>query len=849
MFKKNKKSHTNSKEQHNNDLNETGDYNSGELSLDDEDEDNEVLSLDDEDEDNEELSLDDEDEDNEELSLDDEDEDNEELSLDDENEDNEELSLDDENEDNEELSLDDENEDNEELSLDDEDEDNEELSLDDEDEDNEELSLDDEDEDNEELSLDDEDEDNEEISLDDEDEDNEELSLDDENEDNEELSLDDEDEDNEELSLDDEDEDNEELSLDDEDEDNEEISLDDEDEDNEELSLDDEDKDNEELSLDDEDEDNCTKDNNTKKSIENKKTVKNTNLKNKKHNLQSEKNVEILLLEQGLISQDQLNLAYKIKKEKKSNNMIGAMLVELGFITGSILSNALSSQDSENTDISDITPANIDFELIKIIPKDIAKRYKILPITMRKNTLYLATTDIYDITIMDKVKKYLPTNHTVKPVYVLESEIIEIIEQYYGYDMSIDGIFKEIESSNNLDEKKVQKLAENNSYTSPTVRLVDAILMDAIKKRTSDIHFEPEKDFIRLRYRIDGRLLQILSFHKEYWSAVVVRIKIMATMNIAETRIPQDGAIEYQISGKEIDLRVATQPTVYGENIVLRILDKKHSLVSMDKLGYSKNNQNLIKKMLKKPEGIIIVTGPTGSGKTTTLYSMLNHINSINVNIMTLEDPVEYRLPIIRQTNVTSNMGFASGVRSVMRQDPDIVFVGEVRDDETATSAIRLASTGHQVFTTLHTNDAIGAINRLLDIGIKQHMLSGSLICIIAQRLVRKLCDKCKIPYNANAEDCKILGLKSSVKIYKHNGCDECMNLGYSGRIAISEILPVDKIIDEMLSLGNFTRNQMVQHAKTIGFIPMNLDGILKVIKGVTDIDEIIRVIDMTDRL
>ncbi|RYE18906.1 MAG: type II/IV secretion system protein, partial [Sphingobacteriaceae bacterium] len=334
------------------------------------------------------------------------------------------------------------------------------------------------------------------------------------------------------------------------------------------------------------------------------------------------------------------------------------------------------------------------------------------------------------------------------------------------------------------------------------------------------------------------------------WPAIAVRIKIISNINIAETRIPQDGRITYNVAGKEIDFRVATQPTIHGENIVMRILDKKKSLVPLSHLGFSEENVRLLTKMLKRPEGIIIVTGPTGSGKTTTLYSVLNYINSIEKNIMTLEDPVEYQLPLIRQSNIKENSGmsFIDGIKSLMRQDPDIIFVGEVRDESTANMALRAAMTGHQVFTTLHTNDALGAIPRLIDIGVKPTLLSGSLICIVAQRLARKLCEYCRIPSPAGEEESRILDVTEGTTIYRKAGCDKCSQKGYKGRVAISEILAVDRTLDEMIALSA-TRKVMMEHLKSQGFKQMIDDGISKVLKGIISIDELISNIDVTIRL
>lgn len=554
------------------------------------------------------------------------------------------------------------------------------------------------------------------------------------------------------------------------------------------------------------------------------------------------------LLNKGLISKDQLETALKEQRSQPSKKrMLGAILIEMGFITEGALGEVLT--ESSGVKMFDIRKAALDPKLIKQVPKEVALRYKATPVSIDGDTVRVAITDIYNILAIDQIRRYFPSNLKVAPVYAPESELLEVIDQYYGYETSISGILKEIETG--VGEEN-QLSGEVEGYVNPTVRLVDAILVDAIKKNASDLHFEPEGNFVRLRYRIDGKLVQVRSFHKDYWAAIVVRIKIMSKMNIAETRNPQDGRTSYYVLGRDIDFRVATHPTIFGENIVMRILDKQKALMPLEKLGFTRENDELLRKLLKRPEGIIIVTGPTGSGKTTTLYSILSFINSVDVNIMTLENPVEYQLPMLRQSDIKEDKGmdFVSGIKSLMRQDPDIIFVGEVRDEATANMAMRAAMTGHRVFTTLHTNDAVGAIPRLIDIGIPPHLLAGSLICVVAQRLMRKLCSHCKESGPADVNEARLLGLDPAKKtvIYRHKGCEECFGTGYRGRVATQEIFPVDKGLDELISTGA-TRKAMIAHALEKGFIPMVQDGISKVLAGVTDLDELIRTVDMTDRL
>lgn len=552
------------------------------------------------------------------------------------------------------------------------------------------------------------------------------------------------------------------------------------------------------------------------------------------------------LLNSGLISNDQLETALREQtSNSKKKKMIGEILVEMGFITESTLAEILTDNNGKRFNIKN---AVLDPKLIRQIPKEAAQRYKAVPISIENGSIILAINDVYNIIAIDQIGNYFPSSLKITPVYASEADIIEIIDQYHGYETSIGGILREIESGINQDKSKLS--GEVEGYVNPTVRLVDAILIDSIKRGASDIHFEPEGSFLRLRYRVDGKLQQIRSFHKDYWPAVAVRIKIMSHMNIAEVRKPQDGRTSYTVMGREIDFRVATHPTVHGENVVMRVLDKQKALMPIASLGLSKPNERLLLKLLKRPEGIVIVTGPTGSGKTTTLYSVLSFINSVDVNIMTLENPVEYQLPMLRQTSISEDkgLGFAEGVKSLMRQDPDIIFVGEVRDEETASMAMRAAMTGHKVFTTLHTNDAVGAIPRLVDIGIKPYLLAGALVCVVAQRLMRKICAHCRKPVRATEEEMRILRVKEACSLYKAVGCDKCFGQGYKGRMAVHEILPVSQEIDELIT-ANASRKKILEAAGRAGFIPMSKDGLKKVAAGYSTLEELIRVVDMTDHL
>jgi len=553
------------------------------------------------------------------------------------------------------------------------------------------------------------------------------------------------------------------------------------------------------------------------------------------------------LLEKNVISKDQLEVALKEQERLKNAKTVASILVDLGFVSEGALGEILN--ESSGIKKFDIKSSIIDARLIKKVSKEFSVHNKLIPVSYAQDTITVAMSDVFDIVAIDQVKKFFPPAYKINPVYAPEVDIMQAIDQYHSYEMSIEGILKEIERTDIAlinDETELK-----GDYKSPMVRLVDALLTDAVHRGASDLHFEPESSFLRIRYRIDGKMVQIRSIHKDHWPAISVRIKIMSGMNIAESRKPQDGRINSEIIGRSIDFRVATQPTVHGENIVMRILDEKQSIVSLDSLGFSENSIHLLKKIVQRPEGVIVMTGPTGSGKTTTLYTILNFINSIDKNIMTLEDPVEYNLPLIRQTNVRPDVGmdFASGIKALLRQDPDVILVGEIRDKDTAISAVQAAMTGHQVFTSLHTNDAISAIPRLMNIGVPNYLMAGSLIGIFAQRLARKLC-ACKEQAPLSEDEKKLMGQKYANldKIYKAKGCSKCNMTGYKGRTVVAEIIVFDRELDDMVSSGK-SRKEMLAYITSKGFIPMQEDGLEKVAKGIIDLKELTRVVDLTDRM
>lgn len=555
-----------------------------------------------------------------------------------------------------------------------------------------------------------------------------------------------------------------------------------------------------------------------------------------------------LLVKKGVTTQDQIDIA--LTEQKRSKEHLGKILVRLGFATDAIISDVIGGVIGQES--IDLTRAVADNDAVKMIPKDLARRLKVLPISYdtTKNQLTVAMADIFDVVALDQINAHLGGIAEINPVLAGETVIDKLIDQFYGFELSVDGILHEIETGE-IDYQSLD--AETGEYSQPVVRLVDALLSDAVKRGASDVHFEPEEGFLRFRYRIDGVLRQIRSLHKNYWSAIAVRLKVMAGLDIAETRAPQDGRISLSMSGRKVDFRVSTLPTVHGENIVLRVLDRQKGIVDLEQLQLTDDELTTLKLMVARPEGIILVTGPTGSGKTTTLYSILNYLNTESVNIMTLEDPVEYPTTMIRQTSAseTSRLDFASGIRSMMRQDPDIILVGEIRDEDTATMALRAAMTGHQVFSTLHTNSALGIIPRLLDIGVKPDILAGNIIGVIAQRLVRKLCNACKEASELGEIERNLLGLKTTDRqqvIYQAKGCAACDNQGYKGRIALMEILRFDAEMDELI-VRRATARELMRMAISKGFRPLADAGAARVLEGIVSLEEVSRVVDLTSRL
>ncbi|GHA77715.1 GspE/PulE family protein [Cognatilysobacter bugurensis] len=550
-----------------------------------------------------------------------------------------------------------------------------------------------------------------------------------------------------------------------------------------------------------------------------------------------------LLVDRGLISADQLKIA--LLEQRRQGKQLGETLVSIGFLTEDTLREALSEKlGNDSINLSGIL---VDGHALALVPKDLARRHTLFPVSYEVATgeLVIAVSDTQNIIAIDQVRAHLGSRAT--PVWRLAAigEIQRAIETYYGHTLSIDGILNEIETGQ---ADAAQLSAENaGEYSHPVVRLVDALLTDGVLIGASDLHFEPEPQFLRIRYRVDGVMRQVRALHRRYWPAMLVRLKILAGMNIAENRAPQDGRISTTLAGREIDFRAAAHPTAHGENFVLRVLDRKRGIVHLDKIGLAPDQLDTIKLMLARPEGMFLVTGPTGSGKTTTLYSILNYRNSEQVNIMTLEDPVEYTMPVIRQSAVGAGtkMNFAEGVRSLMRQDPDIILVGEVRDRETAEMAFRAAMTGHQVFSTLHSNSALRAIPRLFDLGVPPEVMSGNLIGIVAQRLIRRLCAACCQERVADPLETQLLGLEPDQPVKHAVGCEVCSFSGYRGRVAIVEVIRFDDVLDELMARRASLR-EFEAAALASGFRSLAHDGLRYAREGVTTLEEVSRVVDIT---
>ena len=530
-----------------------------------------------------------------------------------------------------------------------------------------------------------------------------------------------------------------------------------------------------------------------------------------------------LLLYAGKIDNEQYEIA--IEKQKTSRKKLGEILVDNGWVTASDIVEALEYQLGFPR--VDLSKFDINDNVVTIIPETIARKYKVIAIDKKDNKLVVAMVDPLNFFASDDIKLY--TKMELQPVVATNVDITRLIDKYYSGESTKKLLeeFNEISSPFESDDLEDSEMLEVTS--APIVRLLNSIIEQAVRSRASDIHIEPSQDDIRVRFRIDGDLREIMTLARNNLSPIVTRIKIIGKMNIAEKRLPQDGRIEGIINDKEVDMRISSLPTVYGEKIVIRLLDKSNFNFSKETLGFSNRNLQLFDKILSQPYGMILVTGPTGSGKSTTLYAILKDINTIEKNIITVEDPVEYKLSGINQVQVNTKAGlnFATGLRSILRQDPDIIMVGEIRDSETAEIAIRAAITGHLVLSTLHTNDSPSTIARLVDMGIEPYLVSSAVIGVISQRLVKKLCDKCKKSYEASRSEKMLLDFPDDEKLtlYKPIGCNAC-NKGYRGRL-IDSGANIDDIRNHAVKNGMTT---LLQAAADLA------------LNGTTSYDEVIRV-------
>ncbi len=566
-----------------------------------------------------------------------------------------------------------------------------------------------------------------------------------------------------------------------------------------------------------------------------------------------------ILIKQGLITEKQLQEAISAQKIQKGR--IGEVLIKLGMLKEEDLAVALGSQlmIPFASYISGLLKPKRDQFLDKLIPHEFAQKNLVLPLSRNEKSLTCAIFDPLDLVLLDNLK--IMTNCELNLVITTKSDLIKSMNEFYLYDgtkenkggMLDKAVERTYDARLETDEPIAKKAYEETELSidrliakaeeAPVIKLVDLIIRQAIDEKASDIHIEPFKDKIELRYRIDGVLYQIPPPASHLHVPIVSRIKILSKMDIAEKRLPQDGSISAKLEDRTVDLRVSTVPTVWGEKVVMRLLDKGSVKLQLSQLGFDAKQLELIRKALNTSYGLFFVTGPTGSGKSTTLYSALNEVMDPTKNIMTAEDPVEFKIEGLNQVGVRSEIGltFASALKAFLRQDPDIIMVGEVRDLDTATIAVRAALTGHLVLSTLHTNDAPSAITRLTDIGIPYYLLTPSLLMVIGQRLARKLCPSCKEPYEAAGQMVGEYKIKSDL-IYRAKGCDACNHMGYKGRVVISEVMAINDEIKKLMS-SNSSYNEIKDAARKNGMDTIFESGMKKVEEGITSLDEVFGIV------
>jgi len=545
-----------------------------------------------------------------------------------------------------------------------------------------------------------------------------------------------------------------------------------------------------------------------------------------------------LLIQAGLITEEQLQEALREGKER--NMRLGDVLIAMGYITEQQRIEVLEFQ--LGIPHVQLYRENIDPRAIQMVPRMLAETHKVLPYRIEGNKLIVAMSDPLDYYAIEELR--MATGMWIEPAIVSSEELDHAIRRYYGLQESVDQVMQDlaVREAGTRDEEPEEE------EDSPVARTVNQIIQQAVLIGASDIHFDPQADALLIRYRVDGVMRTERTLPPNMQGVIAARIKVMSGLNVAERRLPQDGRVEMNIAGRKIDIRISTLPTIHGEKIVMRILDLSQSLMELEQLGFSPHNLELFRKGIASSYGIVFITGPTGSGKTTTLYSALARLNREDVNIMTIEDPVEYRMRGINQIQVNprTELTFARGLRAILRQDPNIVMVGEIRDVETAEIAVRAAMTGHLVLSTLHSNSSVNAITRLIDMGVEPFLVASALRCVVAQRLVRKVCRYCaaeRAPSGREAELLAAAGIRAD-KLLIGAGCAECLRTGYRGRLAIHEVLFCDDGLRNLI-LRKRADNEYRDHASRHGgLIPILHDGLAKAAAGLTTVSEVLRVVD-----
>jgi type IV pilus assembly protein PilB len=547
-----------------------------------------------------------------------------------------------------------------------------------------------------------------------------------------------------------------------------------------------------------------------------------------------------ILLEGGLVTHEQLTDAYA--EHQRAGRALGRVLVDSGVLTEGQLVAALAEQIGMR--FVDLTDFAVDGAAIASVPPTVCRRYNALPVGFEDGRLLVAMSDPANIFAIDDMRSI--SGLDVRPLVATKSDVLAAIDRYHRVDGDLDDLSMALDATEEDDDLAGLKDVVEDA---PIVKFVNLLITQAIQDRASDIHIEPTERDLRVRFRIDGVLHEIMRSPKNIQSGVISRLKIMADINIAERRIPQDGRLSVTSNGKKIDLRVATLPTVWGEKVVMRVLDNSTAMLKLSDLGFRDDNYERYALSFNKPYGMILVTGPTGSGKSTTLYATLNIVSKPEINVITVEDPVEYRIPGINQvqTNVKAGLTFAGALRSILRSDPDVVLIGEVRDHETAQIAIEAALTGHLVLSTLHTNDAPSAITRLVEMGIEPFLVGSALDCVLAQRLARRLCMKCREAYQPDREMLVAARFPwdddvQLPTLYRATGCSACAKTGYKGRLALHEVMPVSEEIERM-AVERASAAAIAQVAHEQGMTSLRSDGLAKVVDGVTTLEEILRVV------